>query len=39
MIRGMELFVSDNILPDGLLHVHKASYYDNLCNEYEVSLR
>jgi len=35
----MELFVSDNILPDGLLHVHKASYYDNLCNEYEVSLR
>ena len=35
MIRVIELFVSDNILPDGLLHVHKASYYDNLCNEYK----
>ena len=39
MIRVMELFVSDNILPEGLLHVQKASYYDYLCNEYEVSLR
>lgn len=35
MLRVIEQFVSENILPDGSLHVHKASYYDNLCDEYK----
>lgn len=35
MLRVVEQFVSENILPDGSLYVHKASYYDNLCDEYK----